>query len=122
MPKILIIDDSNLSRRTMRAILESAGHHVIEASDGIAAIEQYFLEKPDLAILDLVMTGMQGNEVLIKLREIDPNARVIVATADIQSLTREAVETAGAKGFINKPFRAPVVLEAVNAVLAEVPR
>lgn len=117
MAKILIVDDSSLSRRMMRGILESDGHQVIEAKDGISAIERYFLEHPDLVLLDLVMTGMTGEEVLAQLCQMDSSARVIIATADLQSLTRQRVEEIGAIGLINKPFIAANVLSAVNAVL-----
>ena len=102
--KILIVDDSALSRRTLRRILESAGYDVVEANEGMAALEAYFLEKPDLVLLDLVMKGMYGLDVLVKLREMDQQARVVVASADIQSSTRKMVDEAGALGFINKPF------------------
>lgn len=117
MAKILVVDDSSLSRRMLRAILEPQGHEIFEAVDGISGIERYFLEKPDLVLLDLVMTGMQGIEVLEKLRQMDAEAQVVVASADIQSLTRKMVKEAGALGFINKPFVPPAVLEVVNAVL-----
>ena len=117
--KILVIDDSALSRRTMRRILETAGYNVIEADEGMAALELYFLEKPELVLLDLVMKGMYGLEVLEKLREMDEGARVIVASADIQSSTRTMVEEAGAFAFINKPFVAEQVLAAVGAALSE---
>ncbi len=62
--KVLIVDDSGLARRRARAILESAGFEVIEAEDGMAALESYFVEKPDIVLLDLVMKGMYGLEVL----------------------------------------------------------
>ncbi|MFL6254501.1 MAG: response regulator [Pyrinomonadaceae bacterium] len=117
--KILVVDDSALSRRTMRRILEGAGHSVVEADEGMAALELYFLEKPDLVLLDLVMKGMYGLDVLEKLREMDAGARVVVASADIQSSTRTMVESAGARAFINKPFVVEQVLSAVNTVLAE---
>ena len=117
--KILVIDDSALSRRTMKRILETAGYNVIEADEGMAALELYFLEKPDLVLLDLVMKGMYGLEVLEKLREMDRNARVVVASADVQSSTRAMVEEAGALAFINKPFVSEQVLAAVSAALAK---
>lgn len=116
--KILIVDDSSLSRRTLRRILEGAGHNVVEATDGMSGLEMYFLEKPDLVLLDLVMKGMYGLDVLTKLRELDANANVIVASADIQSSTRKMVDEAGARDFINKPFVSEHVLAAVDAVLA----
>src|SRR5687768_6644705 len=118
-PKILIVDDSALSRRTLRRILESAGYEVVEADDGMTALEVYFLEKPDLVLLDLVMKGMYGLDVLVKLREMDPKALVVVASADIQGSTRTMVDEAGALGFINKPFVAEQVIAAVAAARAE---
>jgi two-component system, chemotaxis family, chemotaxis protein CheY len=117
--KILIVDDSALSRRTLRRILESAGYEVVEANDGMTALEVYFLEKPSLVLLDLVMQGMYGLDVLVKLREMDPNALVVVASADIQSSTRKMVDEAGALSFINKPFISEQVIAAVEAALAE---
>jgi len=118
-PKILIVDDSSLSRRTLRRILESAEYEVVEADDGMAALEVYFLEKPSLVLLDLVMKGMYGLDVLVKLREMDQQARVVVASADIQSSTRKMVDEAGALGFINKPFVPEQVIAAVQAALTE---
>ena len=117
--KILIVDDSALSRRTLRRILESAGYEVVEAEDGMTALELYFLEKPSLVLLDLVMKGMYGLDVLVKLREMDPKALVVVASADIQSSTRKMVDEAGALAFINKPFVSEPVIAAVEAALAE---
>lgn len=115
--KILVVDDSGLSRRFMRRILESAGHEVLEAEDGITALERYFLEKPDLVFLDLLMKGMSGVEVLHKLQEADGQVKVIVATADIQSSTREMMTLAGAYALINKPFAPELVLQTVASAL-----
>jgi two-component system chemotaxis response regulator CheY len=117
--KVLIVDDSALSRRTLRRILETAGYDAVEADDGMAALELYFLEKPNLVLLDLVMKGMYGLDVLAKLREMDPKALVVVASADIQSSTRKLVDEAGAQAFINKPFVSEQVIAAVEAALAE---
>lgn len=117
--KVLIVDDSALSRRTLRRILEAADYPVVEAEDGMTALEVYFLEKPGLVLLDLVMKGMYGIDVLVKLREMDPKALVVIASADIQSSTRKMVDEAGALGFINKPFVSEQVLTAVAAALAE---
>ena len=118
-PKILIVDDSSLSRRTLRRILETAAYEIVEADDGMVALETYFLEKPSLVLLDLVMKGMYGLDVLVKLREMDQQARVVVASADIQSSTRKMVDEAGALGFITKPFISEEVLATVEAALAE---
>ena len=117
--KILIVDDSALSRRTLRRILETRGYEVVEADDGMTALEIYFLERPILVLLDLVMKGMYGLDVLVKLREMDPKAMVVVASADIQSSTRKMVDEAGALGFINKPFISEQVLAAVETALGK---
>ena len=117
--KILIVDDSALSRRTLRRILETAGYEAVEADDGMAALELYFLEKPNLVLLDLVMKGMYGLDVLVKLREMDPNALVVIASADIQSSTRQMVDEAGALAFINKPFISEQVIAAIETALAK---
>jgi two-component system chemotaxis response regulator CheY len=116
--KLLLVDDSGLARRSMRAMLESGGFEVVEAEDGMVALERYFLEKPDAVLLDLVMKGMYGLEVLTKLRELDSSARVIVVSADVQSSSHQLVEQAGASGFINKPVDRERLLTMVRAVLA----
>lgn len=117
MAKVLVVDDSSLARRIVRSIAEGAGHQVLEASDGTAALEQYALERPEVVMLDLNMTGMHGLEVLGKLRELDPGVRVIVSTADVQNSTRLMAEQAGSFGFIQKPFAVRQVIEAIDAVL-----
>jgi two-component system chemotaxis response regulator CheY len=119
MAKILVVDDSGMSRRSLRKILETAGHQVIEAQDGIAALELFFIDKPEIVLLDLTMGGLYGVDVLKKMLEMNPGARVIVASADIQSSTREMVQEAGALAFINKPFAVDQVLNAVNLALKE---
>jgi two-component system chemotaxis response regulator CheY len=113
----MVVDDSALSRRTLRRILETAGYSVVEAEEGMAALELYFIEKPDVVFLDLVMKGMYGLDVLSKLREMDAGARVVVASADIQTSTREMVEEAGARAFINKPFATENVLGAIESAM-----
>ena len=70
---VLLVDDSGLARRGTRRVLESAGYSVVEAEDGLSALERYALDRPDVVLLDLVMKGMYGLDVLAKLREIDPS-------------------------------------------------
>ena len=118
--KVLVVDDSALTRRSLRQILETAGCDVVEAEDGLSAIERYYLEKPDVVMLDLVMRGMYGLDVLQKLRELDGAARVIVVSADIQSSSHDLAEQAGAKAFINKPFDKAEILVALDTALAGV--
>jgi two-component system chemotaxis response regulator CheY len=116
--KVLLVDDSGLARRSTRRVLEQAGYTVIEAEDGLSALERFAMDRPDLVMLDLVMKGMYGLDVLAKLREMDPAARVIVMSADIQTSSREMVQSAGAAGFLNKPATAAAVIDMVEKVLS----
>ena len=118
MARVLIVDDSGLARRGTRRILEQAGFEVTEAEDGMSALEQYFIQKPDVVILDLVMKGMYGLDVLAKLRQMDAGARVIVLSADIQTSSRDMVASGGAAAFLNKPVEGQTLVATVNDVLA----
>jgi two-component system chemotaxis response regulator CheY len=117
--KIMVVDDSAMSRRSLRRVLESSGYAVVEAEDGISALEKYHLERPDVVMLDMLMQGMYGLEVLAKLLEIDTDARVVIVSADIQHSTREMAKSGGALAFVNKPFAAAVVLETLSGILGE---
>ena len=115
--KILIVDDSGLARRMLRQMLEEMGHSVEEATDGATALERYYINRHDLVLLDMVMNGMYGLEVLTKIRELNPEVRVIVATADIQTSTRQQVRDAGASAFLTKPFNRQELSGVVSTVL-----
>ena len=115
--RVLIVDDSALARRNLRQILESANCEVDEAEDGLTALERYFLERPDVVLLDLVMRGMYGLDVLEKLRQLDPLAKVVVVSADVQTSSQELVDQAGAKAFITKPFDREEIIGTLKAVL-----
>lgn len=118
---VLLVDDSGLARRGVRRILESAGYRVIEAEDGLSALERYALEKPDAVLLDLVMRGMYGLDVLAQLRQLDPDVRVIVISADIQTSSRDMVREGGASAFLTKPVEPGHLLETLTQVLAGEP-
>ena len=115
--KVLIVDDSSLARRTLRRMFEEMGHTVEEASDGTQALERYYINRHDLVVLDMVMNGMYGLEVLAKMRELNPEVRVVVATADIQSSTREQVLAAGAVAMVNKPVSKKELTDVVTGIL-----
>ena len=114
--RILVVDDSGFSRRILKQILEEAGYNVDEAQDGLEALERYALSKPQVVLLDVVMNGMTGLEVLAKLRELDPKAKVVLATADVQSSTAATAREAGAAGIICKPFQRERVIQTITAV------
>jgi two-component system chemotaxis response regulator CheY len=106
--KVLLIDDSTLSRNILKRAL-GEGHEFIEASEGMRGLELYFIEKPDLVFLDLTMPGANGLEILQQLRAVD--------TADIQNFSRQKAELFGAAAYLNKPFTAETVQQAVQQAM-----
>ncbi len=105
MKKILIVDDSGLSRNILKKLIGVGSIEFLEASEGFAALELFSVHQPDLVTLDLNMSGMNGYEVLENFRKINPATPIIVCSADIQQGTRDLVLKMGAKGFISKPFK-----------------
>jgi two-component system, chemotaxis family, chemotaxis protein CheY len=119
MATIMIVDDSGYTRRTHRRILESGAHTVVEASSGMEALEGYAVHRPDLVLLDLTMEDMSGLDVLRQLREMDPGARVVVISADVQRSTGKLVAESGALRFLGKPVVPEDLLATVRAVLED---
>ncbi len=117
--KILLIDDSLFSRNMFKRALGDT-HEYIEAPDGMRGIELYFLEKPDLVILDLTMPGVTGMDTLAQLMKLDPNARVVIGTSDVQEFSRREARQLGAIGFIDKPFTVEGVQKVVNKILEQI--
>jgi two-component system chemotaxis response regulator CheY len=117
MAKILITDDSLLSRKMLRKILEDAAYQVIEAKEGYAALELFTLEKPDIVMLDLTMPGLNGFEVMKQMKSINPATKVIIASADVQTMTKDFAFSHGADGFVNKPFVSEQIVELIQKLL-----
>ena len=116
--KILVVDDSGLARRLIRKIVEELGHEVEEASDGATALERYVLNRHDVVILDLLMHGMYGVEVLQKFKQLNPDLPVIIVSADIQRTTRDQVKEGGASAMVNKPVTKEQIEEVLGTVLS----
>ncbi len=89
-----------------------------EAGTAAEALELLNRLKPDVVMLDLVMRGMYGLDVLHKIRELDPRARIIVVSADIQTSSHEHQLDGERAGFINKPFDRTDILSALDSALA----
>ena len=87
-----------------------------EVKGGMEALELYSLKRPHVVLLDIIMEGMSGMEVLTKLREFDGKAKVVLATADTQTATKHEAEAAGAVGIVHKPFDKEQVLKAIETV------
>jgi CheY-like chemotaxis protein len=116
---ILIIDDSAFARKALNRILRLAGHNTLEATDEETALYIYRTKKPDLVLLDLTMAGLQGKEVIAKLRVIDAKVRVLIATGNVEELTREEIDISGAIGVFYKPILSESILKAIDSALVE---
>lgn len=104
-PKILVCDDDAMVRILARECLEEAGMQVIEAEDGIAAIDLFFREKPDLVFLDVEMPGKNGFEVCEAIRASDLGASVpvLIATGSDDKESIDHGFNAGATQYKTKP-------------------
>lgn len=118
-PKILICDDEDVLRALVRASLQGGDYDVVEASDGNEAVEIATAERPDLVLLDMMMPGCSGVEVLRQLRA-DPDLAetpVIMLTARTQENDRAAANEAGATVFLPKPFSPAELARLVDETL-----
>lgn len=116
--RILIADDEDEIRDVLRLYLEKEGYEVIEAADGIAAAGLLKKEKIDLAILDIMMPGLDGYRVLRNIREGN-NLPVLILSAKTSDSDKILGLDLGADDYITKPF---VPLEAVARVKSHLRR
>jgi len=115
---VLIVDDLAFIKMVLRDILEKSGFHVVgEASNGKQAVSMYQERRPDVVLMDITMPDMDGLTALKKIKEIDPEARVIICSAlGQQRLIVQAIQL-GARDFIVKPFQPPRVVAALKKAL-----
>lgn len=115
--KVLIVDDSQLIRRMLRALLEENGYAVIgEAANGEEAIEEYKALKPDVVTLDITMPKLDGVGALKGIMEYDAGAKAIMITAAGQKQKVVEALKLGAKAFIMKPFDKDDVLKNFSEI------
>lgn len=116
---IMIVDDHETIWDFLIEALQELGYSVLLAENGLDAVEIY-RENPgvvDLVLLDMIMPKCGGHETFYKIRELDPNARILLSSGyvsenEIQDLLRQ-----GACGFLSKPHRIAVVAQAIRAAL-----
>jgi len=118
MRRVLIVDDAAFMRTAIKMILDKYGYEVVgEAENGSVAVRKYKELKPDLVTMDITMPEMTGLDALKSIREIDPEAKVVMISAMGQEvMVREAIML-GAKSFIVKPFKEDHVIKTLNKIL-----
>lgn len=121
MKKILVVDDDRTTRRLVALQLRRAGYEVAEAGDGKKALERVGREAFDLVLLDVWMPGMDGLEVLGRLRDAKERPRVVMMTADDASDTLLRAIREQAYRYLAKPIEPAQLLEVVRSTLESGP-
>ncbi len=119
--RILVADDDPFIRRLVVFTLKKRGYEILEASDGRIALETARREKPDLAVLDVLMPELTGLEVTQALGS-DPQTchmPILILSASAQQSEIEAGLASGATSYLVKPFEPKALGERVAAILAE---
>jgi len=115
--QILVVDDEDCIRQSLNGILKDEGYEVLEAKDGLQALKQIEADPPELVLLDIWMPGMDGMEVLERMKGQIPNLPVIMISGHGNiELAVKAVKL-GAYDFIEKPLSLEKVLLTVNNAL-----
>lgn len=117
--RVLLIEDEVNIAEAIRFVLGRDGCEVLVETDGRAALSRVATDAPDLVILDLMLPGMSGLEILSALRA-DPateDLKVMMLTAKGQSRDREAAERAGVSAFMSKPFSNAEMRAQVRALM-----
>jgi signal transduction histidine kinase/ActR/RegA family two-component response regulator len=116
---ILLVDDEEVVRRSFARLLRQAGHQVVEASDGVKAVEAYrqAYPRPNLVILDLDMPVLSGEETQDRLLKVDPGARILFVSGHDEPSREAAVHARGALGFLRKPCKVNILLSAVSSAM-----
>jgi CheY-like chemotaxis protein len=117
---VLIAEDEANIAESLSFILGREGHEVLAVADGAAALRQLHGELPDLLILDVMLPGLNGFEVLKAIKS-DPRLKslpVIVLTAKTQPQDRELAEAIGVSAYLTKPFSNRDIVEQVRRLTA----
>lgn len=115
MSKALIIDDEQQMRRLLRMVLESRGYEVCEAAEGQLGLQEAAFHRPDVVLLDLGLPGMNGIEVLKRLREWSDVPVLILSVRDQEAIKVEALEN-GADDYVTKPFGTAELLARLTVI------
>ncbi len=117
MSTVMIVDDSKTSRSMLRNILTEHGYEVVaEAENGQEGYEKYCEFNPDFVTLDITMPVMDGIETLVKIKEYDANAKVIMVTAAGQKGKMLDAIKLGASEFVTKPFETNQIISIMESI------
>ena len=116
--RVMTVDDSATVRQVLHMTLEEAGYDVVEAVDGADALEKLSEKSVDMLVTDLNMPKVDGIDLIQQVRQKPGNRfmPIIMLTTESQPEKKSAGKTAGASGWITKPFRPEQLLAVVRMV------
>ncbi|MGN1400492.1 MAG: response regulator [Bacillus sp. (in: firmicutes)] len=114
MGKVLIVDDQFGIRILLNEVLQKEGYAIFQAANGMQALDIAEKNKPDLVLLDMKIPGMDGIEILKRLKELDPSIAVIMMTAYGELDMIQKAKKLGAITHFAKPFDIEDIREAVK--------
>ena len=119
-PKVLVIDDDLLVRRTISRILQHGGYRVALAEDGAEGVAKFRSERPDLVITDIIMPEQEGIETIIELLRVDPDTKIVAVSGGGRHGSMDFLTVAsklGAAEILRKPFEPAELLGCVARAL-----
>ena len=117
---VLVVDDEEVVRELLTSLLASEGFKVLKAGNGTEAVEIFKgkTHSIDLVILDMIMPGMKGEEVLRRLRRLSKSIKVVVSSGFMSEDQRDKLREYGVDGFLDKPYGDGDAIRTVRSVLA----
>ncbi|MCK9477428.1 MAG: response regulator [Candidatus Muirbacterium halophilum] len=118
MYKILVADDEKNILRIIQFNLEKNGFSVITAEDGKQAYEKIISERPDVAVLDIMMPKLNGFEITEKIREeLGNSIKIILLSAKGQKIDKERGISLGADIYLTKPFSPKILISTISELI-----
>ena len=119
MRKILAVEDDKEINRLICDYLSDSGYATISAENGLDAVEIYSSNPGvvDMVLLDMIMPKAGGHETFHRIKEINPDAKILLSSGFVSEEEVQYLLKAGACGFLSKPHRLPVVIHAIRDVL-----
>lgn len=117
MARVMVVDDTAFMRLKLKQILQEFGHEIVgEAENGKIAVNKYKSVDPDIIFMDITMPEMDGIEAVKKLKEIDPEVKIVMCSAMGQKkIVLEAIRS-GAVNFVVKPFKKGKIEETIESI------
>jgi two-component system KDP operon response regulator KdpE len=115
--RILVVDDDPAMVGAITALVGTVGHQVVTAYDGETAVRRWREERPDVALLDLAMSGIDGYEVVRRLRADGASLPIIVVSGEVSESAKVRALDMGADDYLTKPFGKRELLARIRAAM-----